>query len=642
MAQKNIYMVQPTYKNGACVYFPYAIGALVSYAWKFADIADNYVLRRSFILREDPDAVLEKTESPFLVGFSCYMWNMEYNKVLARKIKERYPRCVIVFGGQQIPDGTEVLEACPYVDILIHREGEVPFRDLLRALLHNTPLSAVHNISYRTADTAVQSVQVLHEAFDFPSPYASGYFERLMREYPDLTFIPLIETNRGCPNRCTYCSWGIAKAGVRMFPLEQVFADLEWVSRHQMEFLGFADANFGMFPRDEQIVDKIIELHRLYGYPKKFQVSYAKDSDERVFRITKRLNDHHMDKGVTLSFQSMSAAVQENIGRSNMDLQRYKSLLRRYAQAGIPTYSDLILGLPGETYDSFRDGIEELLECGQHTSLFVHLCEWLPCAQMGQAAYMEKYHIRITRVPINQPHRSRDASDTIPEYSNLVTSTFSMTQQDWKRMNLFASCVLCFHHLGLLQLFALYLHREKGVRYASFYDALLRFMLRQTGTLSVFRNIEKRLEDVLKNSAQVVIFDERFGNVAWPFEEYAFLSLMYEKQAFYQAVTAFLRPYFSDESLFEDLLEYQKFILKTVGVREKTFAGRYDWKAYFEALLSNRYTPLEKRDVRYAVRDDAAVDTWAQYAQKVLWYGRRGGKNVYTAEIRDETGGDAP
>lgn len=181
MAQKNIYMVQPTYKNGACVYFPYAIGALVSYAWKFADIADNYVLRRSFILREDPDAVLEKTENPFLVGFSCYMWNMEYNKVLARKIKERYPRCMIVFGGQQIPDGTEVLEACPYVDILIHREGEVPFRDLLRALLHNTPLSAVKNISYRTADTAVQSAQVLHEAFDFPSPYASGYFERLIR-----------------------------------------------------------------------------------------------------------------------------------------------------------------------------------------------------------------------------------------------------------------------------------------------------------------------------------------------------------------------------------------------------------------------------------------------------------------------------
>ena len=142
----------------------------------------------------------------------------------------------------------------------------------------------------------------------------------------------------------------------------------------------------------------------------------------------------------------MSPLVQQNIGRNNMNAESYKYQLQAYAAADIPTYSELILGLPGETVESWKAGIEEILELGQHTSLFVHLCEWLPLAQMAEPGYMARHGVGYTKIPLNQPHAKR-CTDGVTEYSRIVTSTATMSEQDWVEMNLFSVCVLCFHHL---------------------------------------------------------------------------------------------------------------------------------------------------------------------------------------------------
>ena len=88
MSRKKIFLFQPTYMSAGSVNMPYGIGALASYAWKFPDICASFELAGIFVLREKTDDVLARLDEPFLVGFSCYMWNMEYNKVLAKKIKE--------------------------------------------------------------------------------------------------------------------------------------------------------------------------------------------------------------------------------------------------------------------------------------------------------------------------------------------------------------------------------------------------------------------------------------------------------------------------------------------------------------------------------------------------------------------------
>lgn len=634
--KKNIYLIQPTFMNASSVHFPYAIGALASYAWSDKEIADAYNLEKIFFLRENIPAIVNSLKNPFLIGFSNYIWNFEYNKCLAKAIKKAFPDCIIVFGGPQIAQDLQLLDNHKYIDILILYEGEVAFKNLLKAFLYNKPLSDINNISYRKSDDSVimNDLEVC-KVDDFPSPYESGFFDRLCKENPDIDFIPLIETNRGCPNKCSYCSWGSIKSNVRLFPLERVFHDIEWVSSRKMEFLGFADANFGLFPRDQVIVDKIIECHTKNGYPKKFQVSYSKDTGDRVFEITKKLNENGMDKGVTLSFQSMSKTVQENIGRSNMDIEYYKKLLTKYSKANIPTYTDLILGLPGESFSSFKQGIDELLKQGQHTSLFVHLCEWLPLSEMGKADYIEKYKIGFTKIPLNQPHRSISFQEDIQEYSRIVTSTYSMTEDEWVETVLYSTSVLALHHLGLLQYIALFLYYEKGIMYSNFYSDILHYMLSETFNNDIFSVIKERAGKVISDNAAVVIFDDKFGNIAWPFEEYAFLKIVSEKKEFYDQIKEFLKKYIPEQSLLNDLIAYQKFVIKDINNESDSIVLNYDLKHYFDSVLyQNTIVPIKEEKVKYTFFDKNPTFSWPEYAKKVLWFGRRGGRNIYTSEIQ--------
>ena len=99
----NVYLVQPNYDFGPNqipeFYLPYTVGILWSYAAQFDIIKNNFKLAEIIFKRENIDTVVSRIENPKVVAFSCYVWNWEYNKELAKKIKEKYPNCIIVFGG---------------------------------------------------------------------------------------------------------------------------------------------------------------------------------------------------------------------------------------------------------------------------------------------------------------------------------------------------------------------------------------------------------------------------------------------------------------------------------------------------------------------------------------------------------------
>ena len=78
-------------------------------------------------------------DSPAFVGFSNYIWNTQYNLALAKKIKAKFPECVILFGGHNVPPDNSFLEKYPFIDFLIHAEGEEAFRSLLLELLKDNP-----------------------------------------------------------------------------------------------------------------------------------------------------------------------------------------------------------------------------------------------------------------------------------------------------------------------------------------------------------------------------------------------------------------------------------------------------------------------------------------------------------------------
>ncbi len=632
IVKKNIYLFQSSIRYENTMYLPYTAGVLAAYAWENKVVAQNYTLKGIIYLRESVEKTTAALDSPYLAAFSNYIWNFEYNKALAKQIKSIYPECIVVFGGHNVPPGTALLDEYAYIDILVHGEGEETFRDILLALHSGDSLNNTPNISYRDSHSAsVETKTIPVLCADFPSPYKAGIFDSMLSEQPDIRFSAILETNRGCPYGCAFCDWCRLDTKVRQLPKERVYGDLEWMSEHKIEFCYCADANFGILPDDEQYVDRLIKLNRKNGYPQKFRVNYAKHNNETVFSINKKLNIYGISKGATISFQSLSPEVLENIGRKNMSLNKFSELMTLYSNAGIPTYSELILGLPGETYDSFCEGIGKLLEAGQHTSILIYNCELIENSLMANKNYMDQYGIKASITPLYLRHDEPDCAD-IPEFSRSVTATAAMNEDEWICSNLFSLTVQSCHGMGLLRWFAVYLHYEKGVRYEDFYKALIKWA--ENNPNAVFGKemlfMRGEFEKITKNSGLWSYTNKIFGNVSWPYEEGVYLDLVYRFEDFYKEMQQFLINYNIENEIFNDLLLYQKSMIKIPGVRSLKIALEYDFPRYFSKAFANTHEPLKIKKVGVSAEDRAVPNEWKEYAKEYIWYGRKEQKNIFT------------
>lgn len=632
--RKNIYLTQINYLHGKSTFLPYAVGTLIAAAKSNEEIDSFYEFKEPIFIRKKVNEVFAGITEPYLVGFSNYIWNHEYNRVLARKIKEKYPDCLILFGGHHISPDTSLMETEEYIDLMIFGEGEETFEALLLALKNGDNLENVPNIAYRKDGRIFCTDVKKAERCDYPSPYLTGVFDSILKNYPEIDFHTVIETNRGCPYSCAYCDWGNLKCPVRFFPEERVMNELKWLSDNGISGFGCADANFGMFERDEKFVDEMVRLHNEYGVLSRFQVSSAKNSNDRVFSISKKLNECGMDKGATLSFQSLSPVVLENIKRKNIPVETFTSLLNKYNEAGIPTYSELILGLPGETCESFIEGIDILLEAGQHDSIYIHDCEWLPCSAMGDAEYTRKHGIKYVLIPLNEPHTLIDSGEEITELSRLIVETNTMSRADWVDMNIYSATIQCFHHEGLLMLFALYLNREKGIAFSEFYRSFIDFMFSEPDTVGgrVYARLKDRFEAVTRGEAGIVWEDRRFGDVGWPSEEYVFLNIAIEVDLFYAEIRSFLEKYFDDKKLFDNLFAYQKSVVKLPFKENIVLETDYDFKNYFRNILCGNSASLECRKCVNFI-PTVRCNSWQDYARYVIWYGRKDSRNIYLDEI---------
>ena len=628
--KKNLYFFQVNYSYGKSAHLPYTAGHISAYAFADKDVAENYRLENIFFLREPIDSLLDKIENPSVAAFSTYIWNCNFNKEVARRIKEKYPECVVIFGGHHVAPGGDMLNDCPYIDYLLHGEGEIIFRRLLRSLIGLEKAEEIPGISLRTADGILTNPQMISDECDFPSPYLNGYFDKILAENPDTDFMALIETSRGCPNSCAYCDWSNMKSKIRKFPIERIYGEIEWLSERHVYGLGSADSNFGMFKRDEEITDKIVEAKKKHGYPVGFQTSYAKNSTRTVFNIGLKLEKARMNKGITLSFQSMSRETLKNIGRENISIEYYSELMDLYNKAGIATYTELIMGLPGETYESLVDGVDELLRLGQHNSIYFHNCEWLPCSIMGQKNYIEKYKIKTSHIPLHQPHRETEDANDIPEESSIVTSTYSMDENDWKKMNLFSAAVHSCHHMGLLQFFALYLYNEGLCSYKEFYSSLLDFALSHPDTVigAVFEKIGQKLDMVLSETGTLCCTDERFGTVQWPFEEYAYLCMVYDYEKFYSEIDEFLSGFGIENETYIQLFGFQKAIIKKPFDETIHIEASCDFVDYFMKLLDGKKAELKKESICLDF-ETKPFDSWHMFARIVAWYGRKDSFSTY-------------
>lgn len=630
---KNVYFVQANYLYGNSAYLPYAAGSIAAFAWQQLEVRENYKLKRFVFLREKIDDAIASFEEPYLVAFSNYVWNFEYNKAFAKKLKHKYPSCLIVFGGHNVPfDRDSLLRECAYIDFLVHEEGEKPFSDLLIELLHDRDFSRISNLSYRNNDKVIiKTENVNFSETDYPSPYLDGLFDSLFDEY-DYEFSATLETNRGCPFSCTFCDWGTLRGKLRKFPMTRIKAEIDWMAKHKIDHVYCADANFGIFDRDERIVDLLIESKAKTGFPNKFRVCYTKSSDEKVFNLNKRLDEKGMSKGATLSFQSVSSQVLKNIDRKNLTLERFSQLMALYNEAAIPSNSELILALPGETYDSFCRGVGLLLEAGQHTSLNIYHCELLPNSKMANSEYIKEFGIKTVTTALGRNHCDSNEVEEISELSEIVCETAAMSSENWILANLFALVVQSYHCFGLLQCFSMYLFHEQKIKYEDFYKAFLDWISQNTKSVAgeIFLDIKGRLNKILANNGSWSYVNPIFGDIIWPFEEGIFLETVYKFDDFYSQVIEFLKQYKIEEEIFNDLLAYQKGVIKLPFKDSVRIELEHDLYHYFSAIYKNTYAPIKKQKNIVFVTDNQRIDSWPDYAREIVWYGRKGNKNVYT------------
>lgn len=634
--KKQIYFVQTNSVFGSGVrsaYLPYAVGAIAAFAWADDEIRSRYELNPFIFMREDIDTVVNNLNDPFMVAFSCYVWSMEYNKALAERVKEKFPECIILMGGHNISPDAQELELYPYVDYLIHGEGEVPFKELLLALGRGESVENINNISFRRDDGTAETTEYVLPTLDiacYPSPYLEGYFDDILKD-DSLKYSVIWETNRGCPNRCAYCDWGVLKSRVRLFPIERIRDEIEWMSKNHIEFIYCADANFGLFDRDELITDMMIESKRATGYPEIFKTNFTKNRDDFVFKLSKKMFREGLGKSPTLSFQTMSPEALKNIGRSNMSLEHFKNLMRMYTESGIMAYSELILGLPGETYESFTDGIQTLLECGQHKSLVVYPCELLPNSELGRKENVEKYKIKLCRTEFRQHHSAID-SNGVKEYSNNIIGMYSMNTDDWKRSYAFAQYIQGFHSMCLTILPAMYLNKEKGIGYKEFYESFLLWCGENPDTFCgrLYRECISFIDDVIDGRDSFKSIFEGFGDITWGFDEYLFMKCAVNADTFYNELREFTERYNADPEIFDGLLEFQRHIIKKMKTSTFTFETDYDFESYFNAVLSGEYEPLRRRKCRITLTENDPAYTIEDYARKYIWYGRRDEAPVYS------------
>jgi len=629
---KNIYLVQVDalrkLPERYTAYLPYAAGALWAYAKQAPEVAEGYALGELFFLRDPVDRVVTRMEEPFLVGFSCYSWNTQYNLALARAVKRRFPGCHILFGGHNVPPGSAMLEGNPYIDFLIHGEGELGFQALLVELLKPAPnFAAVPGLSYgniTNPEAALASVE------DTPSPYLIGVFDPIVAAHPHICFSTVWETNRGCPNHCAFCDWGQHKARLRQFPMERLLAEIEWMSAHKVGFIYNADANFGILSRDEDLTDALAQAYARTGYPYMFDCNTTKAINERLYRIIEKLHQSGLDRGgPNFAVQSLSPEVLRNIGRQNLDDGTIARWIRRCRLAGYRTHTDLILGLPGETLQSFCAGVEKLFALGQHAGIRYFPCNLLPNALMATPAFREKYRIRTTRRIYKQTMEDTPEGQ-IDEFVDTIDETGTMPHADWLTANYFMLLTGSVHSYGLLRLVAMYLHTQGIISYAEFYLRLLEFCHERPDTLpgELMAIAEKHFADGIHSEETRPLEIPGFSFGSMVEDQYFFSRAVLEPDRFYAGAEEFLRQF----DLPPGLLRYQRESIIMPNAAEKALDFDYDFPAYFNAIYDGSPILLEKKPVHLRFTHGFDLSPTEKYVVGIVRIGRLSSNAFYLTE----------
>jgi radical SAM superfamily enzyme YgiQ (UPF0313 family) len=499
MPKKVISFVSPNFQQGPtelnAYYLPYSPGVIWSYAHQFSEIHENYELGEFIWRRDDLQEAYDTLKDSDVVGFSSYIWNRSYTKELGKLLRKNKPDLFIVGGGPEFPiEKEDIFEQYPFLDICVKLEGEKTFRRILEEHLKPNPdYKSIKGILINENGKAFNTGESerIDDLDTIPSPYLTGVFDKLMAKHPEIRWNGTIETNRGCPYACTFCDWGsLTYNKIKIFDLQRVFDELEWMGKNQFDFISFTDANFGIFAeRDSLIADKLIEVQKKYGNPRAYTIAWAKNQKKEVVDIVKKLIYEGGSKmGLNLSVQTMDENTLEVIRRKNLDTNKIEEVFEMCEEANIPLYTELILGLPGETLSSWKENFYRLYKAGNHTGITVYQAQLLENAEMNLK--QRKMYKMQGQMVYDYLVGSRNTNE-LREGVEVVVSTRDLTPEKMLEAQLHSWFQNTFHINGMTNYISRILYKAHNVEYRDFYEKFYNFVEKDPWVKSEIDRIAK-------------------------------------------------------------------------------------------------------------------------------------------------------
>lgn len=322
-------------------------------------------------------------KKPDIVGFSLFSWNIERSIHIAQKLKDAYP-LKVVFGGPEVtPDNS--LKGLEVADFLVFGEGESIFQKLLMDEL-------LWDLKKGTgfSENCFQSAK---------SPYIAGLLE------PAISRLMYLETQRGCPFRCGFCYYNKSMKQMAIAAEEVVIEAVKWAIHQRVDELCILDPSLNSRPDLPSLLQKIGEINT--------ERNIIISGETRAEQIDKNIADLYAHAGFSMfeiGLQSTNPKALELMNRRT-DLSRFLKGTTLLKERDILPRIDLIVGLPGDTLDTFKQSVDFIAKHDLFDDIMVFPLSVLP----GTDFRKNRNKLQL-------------AFDTTPPYSILHTPTFSQEE----------------------------------------------------------------------------------------------------------------------------------------------------------------------------------------------------------------------
>ncbi len=544
---------------------PYSTGCVWSYCRLNPIINSNYIFSAKdwyYVLDDDfcADTIVDNLKHIDVLGVSYFVWNVRASDEICKKLKQVNPNVIIVYGGLGMPKHgrcQQFLDDRPFVDVIVHNEGELVFENLLVTIAEGRDIKTVNGIS--TRDFVNPLERRIRNIAEMPSPYLDGLFDELMAvKNHSHNVEAILEPNRGCPYTCTFCEVGDKFfSKVERQPLEKVFAEIDWVSKYKIDYMHVVDNNFGMFSNHMDITEYIINKRDMEGYPNALNITWAKNKKPFLFDIAKKMHEAKLNKGVTIALQSMHPPTLKAIERPGPEQATLKETVDLLRQLKVPAYVELILGLPEESLQSFKDGLYTLIDdIGYNEYTTINNLVVLPNTPFGDPEYIKKYDLTIAQTAPAFVHHEQPTEKIMQETNDIVIASSTMTVDDYVDMTVWKWFMLATHFLGWTRLVAIEL-KKHGITGRQFYDNLFEYSMNNDTILNkehaITRDLFKR---VLDREVPWGRKNTDVSNIYWEYEESTALVIAQNKDLFYEQLTDYIKQYYNVPNL-QDIVDRQ-------------------------------------------------------------------------------------